>query len=448
MNKTGLQTVQKMLAVALLAVPAMEVSADAVMDAVMKSKISGNVRLRNESVDIDSASVKDASALTLRSRLGIETAPIKGFTGVLEFENTQVISGQDEYAPETAGYAPIVDPAVTEVNRAYIRYRGISRLDLGLGRQRIVLDNQRFVGGVAWRQDEQTFDAFTALYTGIPDWIMYYGYVDKVNGISDVKPNFNFDIDSSDHLFNIAYTGWVYGKLSAYYYQLENEERTAALKNLAPYVNALNPTLRFQSNDTYGLRFDGNYALPITKPVRLLYTAEYAKQQYENAAGVGFDTDYSLIDFGAGYVTKVGVISARIAQETLGSDQTGNALQGFQTPYATKHAFNGWADMFLNTPGGGIEDRYVTLAADLTPYAVKLMVMYHTYSEADGPISGGGARDYGSEWNIQALKQFGPNYTIGIKYGDYNADSEVATLIGTTANVDTSKVWLWGEVNF
>ncbi|MET0377915.1 MAG: alginate export family protein [Spongiibacteraceae bacterium] len=444
--KSGIK--QKTLVAAVLGVMAAQASADALVDALAKSKVSGNFRLRYETVDLDSASTKDATALTLRSRLGIETAPLSGFTGILEFENTQVLNGEDEYAPETTGYAPIVDPDVTEVNRAYLRYRGISKLDLGLGRQRIVLDNQRFVGGVAWRQDEQTFDSFTANYTGIPDWAFYYAYVDKVNGIASEKPTFNFDLDSSDSLLNVAYTGLVFGKITAYAYLLDNEESSTALRNLAPDVNALNPTLRYQTNDTLGLRFDGFYLLPITLPIRLLYTAEYAQQEYTNATGVEFDTDYSFIDIGAGYASSIGMLTARVAQETLGSDQVGTALQGFQTPYATKHAFNGWVDMFLNTPAGGLKDQYLQLGADLAPYGVKVMAFYHEYSEVDGPVTGGGARDFGSEWNLQVLKQFGANYTLGIKYGDYKADNEVATLIGTTANVDTQKFWLWGELNF
>jgi hypothetical protein len=439
---------QKALLGAMLSVLAMQASADALIDALAKSKVSGNFRLRYEDVNLDSPTTKDATALTLRSRVGVETAPLSGFTAILEFENTTILNGEDDYAPETTGYAPIVDPDGTEVNRAYLRYRGVPKLDLGLGRQRILLDNQRFVGNVGWRQNEQTFDAFTANYTGLPNFAFYYAYVDKVHGIAHEKPTFNFDVDSSDNLFNVAYTGLVYGKLTGYYYALDNEEPSSALRNVAPNVNALNPTLRYKSVDTYGVRFDGNYVLPITMPIRLLYTAEYAKQDFENAAGVDFDTDYSLIDIGAGYNTSVGVISARVAQETLGSDQQGTALQGFQTPYATKHAFNGWVDMFLNTPAGGLKDQYATLAGDLTPYGVKLSVVYHKYSEVDGPVTGGGARDFGTEWNFQATKQFGANYTLGLKYGDYKADSEVATLIGTTANVDTKKLWLWGELTF
>lgn len=462
MKKSGFNTSRKLLALAILAAPVMQVAADEVVDALMKSKVTGNFRLRHESVDLKSTTVKDADALTLRSRVGIETAPLSGFTALVEFENTQVMNSQDHYAPESAGYAAIVDPAVTEVNRAYVRYRGVPKLDLGLGRQRIALDNQRFVGSVSWRQDEQTFDAFTASYAGVPDWNFYYAFINKVNGIADagvVSNNvYNFDIDSADSLFNVAYTGLVFGKLSAYYYQLNNEERATQIRNLGTDANTLNPTLRYRSNDTAGARFDGFYLLPITLPVRLLYTAEYAQQQYgdyrgpANISKVDYDTTYSLVDLGVGYASPVGMLSARVAQETLGSDTTrlgtGLQMQGFQTPYATKHAFNGWVDMFLNTPQGGLEDQYATVAADLQPYGVKLMAVYHKYSEVDGPAGAVGPRNFGTEWNFQALKQFGANYTLGVKYGNYKADSEVATLIGTTANVDTKKLWLWGELNF
>jgi Alginate export len=439
---------RRLLALVVAAAPVLQCAADPLVDALSKSKVSGNFRLRHESVDVDSAAVDDASALTLRSRLGIETAPQKGLTGILEFEDTHVLFGQDDYAPETAGYAVIVDPEDTEVNRAYLRYRGISRLDLGLGRQRIVLDNQRFIGNVGWRQDEQTFDAFSASYTGVPKLTLFYAYVDNVKGIADVQPTFNFDLDSSDHLINAAWSGLKYGKLSAYYYALSNEEPDAALRNVAPQINALNPTLRYQENLTFGLRFDGSYILPVTLPLRLLYTAEYASQELENATGVEFDTDYSLIDAGAGYAASFGVLSARVAREQLGSDRAGRAMQGFQTPYATKHAFNGWVDMFLNTPAGGLVDTYTVLAADLAPYGIKLMVAYHDYREDDGPLAGGSPRDFGSEWNLQATKQFGANYTTGIKYGNYEADDEVPVLIGTNANVDTEKFWLWAEFNF
>lgn len=75
---------------------------------------------------------------------------------------------------------------------------------------------------------------------------------------------------------------------------------------------------------------------------------------------------------------------------------------------------------------------------------MKVMAFYHEYSEVDGPITGGGERDFGSEWNLQVLKQFGANYTLGIKYGDYKADKEITS----ATNIDTEKFWIWGELNF
>ncbi|HEY3699726.1 MAG TPA: alginate export family protein, partial [Spongiibacteraceae bacterium] len=389
-------------------------AADAFTDALTGGKVTGNFRLRYEDVNVHTdglpaaAKLKDATALTLRSRLGYETAPFNGFTALLEFEDIHVVGGKDSYTPEFKNsakpasspydYAAIVDPERTEINRAYLRYRGVPKLDLGLGRQRITLDNQRFVGPSAWRQDEQTFDAFTANYAGVADWNFYYAYINKVNGIASVKPTYNYDLDTSDNLFNITYSGFVLGKITAYGYFLDNQQPDTELRNVAPDVNALNPSLRYKSNDTYGLRFDGNYILPTTMPLRLFYTAEYAKQKLVNPTDVDFHSNYSLLEGGVGYMAKLGLVSAKVAQEVLGSDTKNGFMRGFQTPYATKHIFNGWVDMFLNTPDGGLKDRYATLAADLQPYGVKLMAMYHKYSEVDGPITGGGARDFGTEW--------------------------------------------------
>lgn len=444
------------------------VYADAFIDALAKSKVSGNFRLRYEDVNLDQPAtpLKDANALTLRSRLGIETAPLSGFTAILEFENTTIVGGDDHYSPEYINptkrastvaathnnpydYAPIVDPEVTEVNRAYLRYRGISKLDVGLGRQRILLDNQRFVGNVGWRQDEQTYDAFTVNYTAIPNWAFYYGYIDQVNGIADKAPIYNFDLESSDNLINIAYTGLVYGKITAYAYLLDNGESEAAIRNLTVSGdnNFINPALRFYSNDTYGLRFDGNYNLPTQMPLRLLYTAEYAKQELEVPIGAGsvrdtFDTSYSLLDGGIGYVTKLGLVSARYAHEVMGGDEQNGVLRGFQTPYATKHAFNGWDDMFLNTPDSGLVHDFLTFAADLQPYGVKVSVIFHEFEKDKG------SGDFGSETDIQVLKQFGANYTVGIKYAAYDADDATTTNFAAANNIDTSKFWVWGELNF
>ncbi len=52
-----------------------------------------------------------------------------------------------------------------------------------LGRHVITLDNHRFLGHVGWRQDRQTFDAFTANYAPSEELKFKYVCLDERNRI-------------------------------------------------------------------------------------------------------------------------------------------------------------------------------------------------------------------------------------------------------------------------
>ena len=116
----------------------------------------------------------------------------------------------------------------------------------------------------------------------------------------------------------------------------------------------------------------------------------------------------------------------KVGYEVLGSD---NGRGSFQTPLATLHKFNGWADKFLGTPAGGLEDLYGSLSykvgVDGPLKGMKFDAVYHDFS-AD--IGG----DYGSEIDLQVSKKFGKNYYAGLKFAHYSADG-FAT--------DTQKIW-------
>lgn len=368
---------------------------DPLIQALTQGKVSGNFRLRYEQVDDNTN--KDADALTLRSRLGYETGELAGFSALIEFEDVRSVLGVDDYAPEQPGYAVIADPEVSEVNRASLHYRGFSGTDLGLGRQRIVLDNARFVGNVGWRQDEQTFDSFAASFNGIKDLSLFYAHINQVNGITS-----GFDADTDDHLINIQYRGWAAGTLTGYAYLLENRDSDA-------------------STDSYGASWQGQWKW--NDKVALAYRAEYARQRAEPLS-TRFDSDYWLLEAGL----QMGPITTKLGYEILGSD---GGDYGFQTPYATKHAFNGWADKFLVTPNDGLRDTYLELGG--TAAGIKLSVVYHRF-DADH-----GSDDYGDEWNLLAAKAFGKHYKVGLKYAAYNAEDFSA---------DTDKLWLWGEISF
>jgi len=424
----------------------MVVNAKTFTESLSTGKAYVNERLRFESVD-DEAFAHEAEAMTIRSRVGYETAPYAGFTALIEMEDIHALGGMNAYqlpappVPAATGDAVIADPELTELNRVQLRYRGVPRLDLILGRQRLMLDNQRFIGNVGFRQDEQTFDAFSALYNGIPNWIFNYAFVDGVNGITEV-----FNADVNDQLFNIAYTGFVLGKISAYSYQLKNEESNLTL---------LNPGLRYDTNDSMGLRFDGGYILPVTVPLRASYRAEYAQQNVKLRTGEEYDTDYMLLEAGITWTLSGGAyaLTPMIGDEILGADESRRAgpnvdtgLYAFQTPYATKHAFNGWVDQFLVTPNQGLDDRYVSLAFDLNAYTTKVLVAYHDYqSDVDSGVLHDKI-DFGSETNIQIMKTLGPNWTIGAKYGQFKQANSANLAI--SGKKDADKVWAWVELNF
>jgi hypothetical protein len=104
-----------------------------------------------------------------------------------------------------------------------------------------------------------------------------------------------------------------------------------------------------------------------------------------------------------------GVHAVAVGYEQLGSDHG----VGFKTPLATLHAFNGWADLFLTTPGAGLRDWYVRASTRL-PGALNLTLAEHDY-HADA----GGAH-YGTEFNAMLTRAFGPRVTAAVKYAAFS----------------------------
>ncbi|MGB0205340.1 MAG: alginate export family protein [Neptuniibacter sp.] len=368
-----------LLAAAVTAATPTAFAAESIAEAFQNGSTSVSFRLRFEDVDVGGVS---NDALTLKSRLTYKTDTFNGFSALFEADDTTVLGDED--------YTGIADSEYTDVNQAYLAYSAADTT-VKFGRQRILLDNQRFVGGVGFRQNEQTYDALTLTNKSLPDTTLFYGYISEVNNI------FASDAKHETHLLNAKYTGLPFGTVTGYYYQIE-------------------PDAAADSIDTFGVRFTGS------KPAgdaKLLYTAEYASQDQNN----GSKPDYYVLEGGV----SVSGVTAKLGFEVLESD---NGV-GFNTPLATKHKFQGWADKFLGTPGTGIEDLYLTVGTKVA--GVKLLAVYHDF-EAETTSA-----DLGSEFGFVVAKSFGKNYGLSLKYADYSA--------GDTG-VDTDKLWLTATAKF
>jgi hypothetical protein len=391
MKKTNLSLSISLLALGLsspFSAVAAETGAEAQSFAEAISNAQTNLSLRYRYEYVDDDVNKEANASTLKTRLTFKTQSYYKTTATLEFDNNSVIL-EDSYNDGTGGpEAKVVDPTYTEINQAYLDYSAPENTLIRYGRQRVLLDNQRFVGGVGWRQNEQTYDALAIVNSSLPDTTLLFANVYNVNTIT------GGNVDGNDHqLYNINNKSIDGLSLSAYYYDLKD------------------------FSNTFGLRADGK--LKIDDDMTVLYTAEFAEQTTEDANE--YDTSYINLEGGLSFAN----ITAKLGYELLGSD---DGAAGFSTPLGTNHKFNGWADKFLSTPTQGLEDKYLSLSSKVL--GPKISLTYHQFDADEGSI------DFGSEIDIAVTQSFTKNYSGTLKLADFSQGDTAA------GKSDTTKVWL------
>jgi hypothetical protein len=115
-----------------------------------------DARLRYEHVEQDRLA-RDADALTLRVRGGA-VASSGAFSALVEGQGNLALVGHYYDGLQGSATRPLVaDPQDIGLYRAQLQYR-TKALAVTAGRQRILLDDQRFVGPVDFRQNGQTLD--------------------------------------------------------------------------------------------------------------------------------------------------------------------------------------------------------------------------------------------------------------------------------------------------
>jgi hypothetical protein len=387
-----------------------------------------DARYRYEYVDQNAvkgkAALDQANAQTLRTRLGFQTGKWYGLSSLVEADNVARI-GNESFNSTRNGqkeYSVVADPDGTEINQALLRYDHQYGSAIA-GRQRINLDNQRFIGSVAWRQNEQTYDGGLLQLKPLAGLTLTSAYIDNINSVFgpdngkyDNKTN-PANIEGHSQLFNAQYVAMPELTVTAYTYLLD-------LDNIATNAASAVGTL---SSQTTGLRLNGAIS-------GFTYAAEYAKQDDYGDNPNQLDSNYYLAELG---YTVAGV-ALKAGYEVLGGGDDGsskvkNSNLAFQTPLATKHAFQGWADMFLTTPADGIEDLYV--GASMPLLGGTAQAVYHDFSAEQG------SNNYGEEYDLSYGHPIpGVKGLVALaKYANYNSADNALT---TFNNVDTQKFWL------
>lgn len=373
---------------------------------VRDGSVALNFRYRLEHVDQDG---QDESALasTLRSRVTLASAPLAGFALELELDDVTAL-GNDRYNSTVNGrdrYPVVADPEGTEVNRAQLDYRR-GALHATAGRQRILHANQRFVGNVGWRQNEQTYDGLRVQWQGAFATLdgSYVYRVQRVFGPDDGAQPADWDGDFA--LLRSSWNPHPDHTLAAFAYRLDIEP-SRSFSSALTVANA---------NETFGLEYSGQWRA-------LSLAATWASQGDIGDNPESYRARYHNLE--AGWALPG--VSLRAGQEVLGAD---NGM-GFRTPLATLHKFQGWADMFLVTPGDGLRDRWLGLSGDQG--SLNWAAAYHDFR------SDHSSRDLGREIDLLLGWKVSPRLSLQFKLALFDA------AVGSGYR-DTDKAWLIAEL--
>ncbi|HKI75028.1 MAG TPA: alginate export family protein [Pseudomonadales bacterium] len=383
----------------LLAMSAMASEPSTLSDALTSGPLHLDFRYRLETVNQDGFA-QSAVASTLRTRINYGTLAYKGISAFVEADNVSYL-GEDKFNNTRNGqtaYPTVADPDGTDLNQLYVKYASTNG-GATLGRQRINLDNQRFIGGVGWRQNEQTYDAAAISFSRITNLDLLYGYVNRIARVFGPDAGSPpATLDSSSHIVHAHYNAGARGEFSGYGYFLDVVD--------VPSV----------SSRTLGIRYTnefarGSYQFPIT--------VEYARQNDFADNPLSFSANYFHFETGV----KTSALQVAVGDEILGADTSAGVA--FSTPLATLHAFQGWADMFLSTPAKGIDDRYLSFKGG--EGGTSFSITWHDFnSDVD-------CLQYGHEVDFSFAQKLDDHVSLLVKYANYNADG-----FGT----NTNKLWL------
>jgi len=371
-----------------------------------------DVRARYEHVE-QADLPQDSDALILRVRAGA-SATSGPWSALVEGQALYAVV--DHYNDGLHGPATrplIADPENIALYRAQVQYRSDAVL-LTVGRQRIALDDERFVGNVAFRANAQTFDAVRAEITPAAEVkadLTYSWDVRTIWGIegTGARPQ---SVRGDKIFVNLSWDSPA-GKLTGFAYLIDQDDPAVQGYRL--------------SSQSYGLRLAG--IQPVGGGWSLAYQLSHALQKNWRNNPNDYRAGYWLADAAA----ENGGWRLGGGYEVLGANDKSGAgapLTSFQTPLGTNFKFQGWADEFLTTPPDGLRDLYVygqhSFGRVGPVEGLALQATWHWFR------SDRQDRPYGRELDLLATATL-RDTLLSLRYAHYDAQNWAS---------DTDKFWL------
>jgi len=387
-NKKGLEHV-KLLAAGLTALTLSPCTL-----ALGEHEFDWGSRARYANVDADNS----GQAASLLMRANVESAWSELLSSTLEVDAIGTALKDEHSDGERFNDKPLIpDPQGAEINQAFLSLN-LDVANIHLGRQRINFDNQRFIGGNGFWQNEQTFDAVLGKFKLATNSNVTYSYIANANRIygDDADENnsggkqdyeisgrpaaFLGDHKHHSHLVRFEWNEWDYTRVVGYGYRIDNRD--------LPSV----------SNNTFGASYTLNYKASVIK-YRVQLEAARQNRFELNAESL----PYYLVDLGFGINTWE--LSTRY--EMLGV----NDGAAFVTPLGSNHDFEGWADEISNTSNSGVRNFSVGLLWRASPLRVE--TSYHFFKDdVDG-------NNIGREFDLDFVYKPARKHSVSLRLANF-----------------------------
>ncbi|SNZ10342.1 hypothetical protein SAMN06265182_1831 [Persephonella hydrogeniphila] len=355
-------------------------------------------RPRYEYVDVDQSGNKEANALTIRTKVGVNIGTVLGVNGLsATLEAIDVSALVDDYAPQKSGYETVLDPDNTRITQAYLAYK-FGNYVFVAGRKYVIVDDHRFIGTVGWRQMPQSLGVLAVAGKPVQGLDFLLAGVYERKFVVD-RENLDWHLDKMPIVLDVNYQVVPQLRIKGFAYLLTD------------------------IHNTYGVKASGKVSLG--NGINISYLGEYAKQEdpYENDnfdKKPSRDTDYYRLKVGASAMGFFGNV-----MYTYFGDAGGANKGGFSVPLATNHKFDGWADVLLKGAANGFKYGMKELCLSVgykNKTIGKFMVAYLTFDADKSQTELGGSKDIGSEIDVLYTKKLTKRLSFLAKAAWYDAD--------------------------
>ena len=349
----------------------------------------------------------NALAVTTRVALGVKipsTLFVANLSTHLEFISVSSQSRQYNSTSDSGNFDPsyalVVDPPLTRVSEAYLRYDFNRYTSITAGRKKLSLDDHRFIGNVDWRQMPQSFGLVELKYEDDHGFVQLDYLYERLG----IKDEFNASYKKGSLVFHSLYKAHQAFNISLFHYALQD------------------------LHDTSGAKLTGDLA-------NFHYELTYAYQGDPSRAdddSIEVDSEFKEIEFGL----KLGIATLKLNYHTLGSALNGSE-RGFATPFATLHKFDGWSDTLLGLAANGTRQG-LEVASVGTKVKTRRGTFGLYYLDFNSVIED---LDYGSEVDFVYTNKIKPNLVWQLKSAYYMKADDSPT-------DDRTIVWLMLTSNF